>query len=286
MLRLGSHLSVAGGVHRAVEAAVELGALSLQIFTANQRQWNPKAPDGDGVRAFRAAVRRRKLRPIVSHASYLINLASPDDAARRRSADAFGAELDRCTALGIGLCVVHPGAHLGSGEREGIERIAATLDEVYAARPGCKVCTLLETTAGQGTSVGHRFEHLGDIIAAATCKRRLGVCVDTCHIHAAGYDITSATGYDRTVSALIGCVGKSRIRCLHLNDSKTPRGSRVDRHEHIGLGTIEAAAFRRVINDPRFDGLPGILETPKDTDDRGVPWDRVNLRKLRRMAAT
>jgi deoxyribonuclease-4 len=182
--------------------------------------------------------------------------------------------------------VVHPGAHLGSGEREGIERIAATLDEVYAARPGCKVRTLLETTAGQGTSVGHRFEHLGDIIAAATCKRRLGVCVDTCHIHAAGYDITSATGYDRTVAALIGCVGKSRIRCLHLNDSKTPRGSRVDRHEHIGLGTIKAAGFRRVINDPRFDGLPGILETPKDVNDRGVPWDRVNLRKLRRMAAT
>ena len=285
MLRLGSHLSVAGGLYRAVETAAELGLASLQLFTANQRQWKPKAPDGDAIRVFRSAVRREKLRPVVSHASYLINLASPDEAARRRSARALGAELDRCTALSIGLCVIHPGAHLGSGEEEGVRRIAATLDEVYAARPSCKVRMLLETTAGQGTSIGHRFEHLRDIIAVATCKRRLGVCVDTCHMHAAGYDLSSEAGYERTVRELIRCVGRSRIRCLHLNDSKTARGSRVDRHEHIGRGVIKVAAFRRAMNDPRFAGLPGILETPKGTNDRGVPWDRINLRKLRRLVS-
>ncbi|MHC4093555.1 MAG: deoxyribonuclease IV [Planctomycetota bacterium] len=281
MLRLGSHLSVAGGLHRAVESAVELRLGSLQLFTANQRQWAPKAPDTDGIRAFRAAVRRAGLRPTVSHASYLLNLASPDERNRRRSAAALGAELDRCAALEIALCVIHPGSHLGSGEAEGIRRIAETLDEVYAARPSCKVRTLLETTAGQGTSVGHRFEHISEIIARAECRRRLGVCVDICHIHAAGYDISSESAYEATIAKLIRCVGKRRIRCLHLNDSKTPLGSRVDRHQHIGRGTIGLAAFRRLVNDAHFDGLPAILETPKGENDRSVLWDRINLRKLR-----
>ena len=285
MLRLGSHLSVAGGLYRAVESAVELGLDSLQLFTANQRQWAPKAPDSVGIRAFRAALRRAALGPIVSHASYLINLASPDEQNRRRSAAALGAELDRCAALGIGLCVIHPGSHLGSGEDEGIRRIAETLDEVYAARQSCKVRTLLETTAGQGTSVGHRFEQLSKIIAQAECKRRLGVCLDTCHIHAAGYDITSESAYQSTIAELIRWVGKRRIRCLHLNDSKTPRGSRVDRHEHIGKGTIKLAGFRRLVNDPRFDGLPAVLETPKGKNSRGVLWDRINLRRLRKLVA-
>ena len=285
VLRLGSHLSVAGGLYRAVEAATELGLASLQVFTANQRQWNPRSPDGAGIRIFRSAVRREKLRPVVSHASYLINLASPDEEARCRSAQAFGAELDRCKALGVSLCVVHPGAHLGSGVEEGVGRVAATLDEVYAERPECNVRTLLETTAGQGTSIGHRFEHLRDIIAAAACRRRLGVCVDTCHVHAAGYDITTEAGYEKTVTDLVRYVGKSRIRCLHVNDSKTARGSRVDRHEHIGRGTIKTGAFRRLVNDVRFANLPAILETPKGTNDRGVLWDRINLKKLRQLVA-
>ncbi len=271
MVRMGSHLSVAGGLHLAVESAVELGLSSLQVFTANQRQWSPKPPDVEGIRAYRSAVRRAGLGPTVSHASYLINLASPDADNHRRSVEAFAAELDRCQKLGITLCVVHPGAHLDSSADQGIGRVAAALDEIYGARPGCKVRTLLETTAGQGTSVGHRFEQLGEILSRADCKRRLGVCVDTCHIYAAGYDITTDEGYEEAMARLIRCVGKSRIRCWHLNDSKTPLGSRVDRHEHIGRGKIGAAAFRRVINDPRFAGLPAILETPKGENDRGVP---------------
>ncbi|MCH7813253.1 MAG: deoxyribonuclease IV [Planctomycetes bacterium] len=281
MLRFGSHLSVAGGLDRAVASAVELSLGSLQVFTANQRQWSPKTPDARAIRAFRSAVRRAKIGPVVSHASYLINLATGDRQNRTQSIRALGAELDRCAALGIKLCVVHPGAHLGDGVEAGIRRIAEALDEIYAARPACKVKTLLETTAGQGTSIGHRFEHLAEIIDRADCARHLAVCVDTCHIHAAGYVITTRAGYDKTMTELIACVGRSRIRCLHLNDSKPPRGSRVDRHEHIGRGTIKAAGFRNVVNDTRLAGLPGILETPKGDDPRGRSWDGINLRRLR-----
>jgi len=281
VLRFGSHLSVAGGLYRAVEAAQALGFDSVAIFTANQRQWRPKSPGADDVRAFRAALRHSTVRPVVSHASYLINLANPDPDARRRSVEAYGAELDRCAAMGVPMCVLHPGAHLGEGESAGLARVAEALDEVYAARPRCRVRTLLETTVGQGTCLGHRFEHLAAIIEQAACKLRLGVCLDTCHVHAAGYDIVSEDGYERTMAELRACVGASRLRCLHLNDSKMPRGSRRDRHEHIGRGTIRLAGFRNVVNDPRLAGLPAILETPKEDNSRGVPWDRINLRKLR-----
>jgi len=281
VLRFGSHLSVAGGLYHAVESAQELGFDSVAIFTANQRQWRPKAPGAEDVREFRAALRLSNVRPVVSHASYLINLASPAPTARRRSVEAYGAELDRCAALSVPLCVLHPGAHLGEGESAGLRRVAEALDEVYAARPQCRVRTLLETTAGQGTCLGHRFEHLGEIIARAACKSRLGVCLDTCHVHAAGYDLVSEAGYERTMTELRACVGASRLRCLHLNDSKTPRGSRRDRHEHIGRGTIRLAGFRNVVNDPRLAGLPAILETPKEENARGVPMDRINLKKLR-----
>ncbi|MCP4247037.1 MAG: deoxyribonuclease IV [bacterium] len=281
MLRFGSHLSVAGGLDRAVASAVELSLGSLQVFTANQRQWSPKRPDTQAIQAFRSANRRAKFGPVVSHASYLINLATSDQKNRTQSIQALGSELDRCAALGIKLCVVHPGAHLGDGVEAGIRRIAEALDEIYAARPICRVKTLLETTAGQGTSIGHRFEHLAEIIDRAACAKHLAVCVDTCHIHAAGYVITTRTGYEKTMADLFACVGKSRIRCLHLNDSKPPRGSRVDRHEHIGRGTIKAAGFRNLVNDPRLAGLPGILETPKGDDPRGSNWDSINLRRLR-----
>jgi len=262
---------------------VELRLDSLQVFTANQRQWSPKPPTLEQQRAFRSAWRRASLRTVVSHASYLINLASPDRTGRRRSVSAYGAELDRCRSLGIRLCVVHPGAHLGSGEARGIRRIARSLETVYAARPDCRVRTLLETTAGQGTSIGHRFEQLADIIARAECRRRLGVCVDTCHLFAAGHNLATDAGYARTMDELFATVGRSRIHCVHLNDSKGPLGSRVDRHAHIGRGRIGMSGFRNLVNDPRFADLPGILETPKGENERGELWDRANLRRLRRL---
>ncbi|MFQ5489617.1 MAG: deoxyribonuclease IV [Phycisphaerae bacterium] len=283
MVRLGAHMSVAGAMSRAVRDAVELGMESLQVFTANQRQWSPKAPDGVAIGDFKKALWNSGITSVVSHASYLINLATAHPVNRRRSLEAMGAELERCAALGIKLCVVHPGAHLGDGEAVGIERIAAALDEVYDARPALKVRTLLETTAGQGTAIGYRFEHLRDILGACECRRRLGVCVDTCHIHAAGYDITTDAGYEATVKGLFRCVGKSRVKCLHLNDSKGGVGSRIDRHTHIGRGTIGVGGFRRVVNDARFAGLPGILETPKGETDGGKLWDAVNIKKLGRL---
>lgn len=283
MLKFGSHLSVAGGMHLAVEEAAKLGFDSLQVFTANQRQWQPAIPDAEAVRTFRQAVRRLKIGPLVSHASYLINLATSDETNRTRSIAAFGAELDRCERCGVGLCVVHPGAHLGAGDDEGILLIAAAIDEVYEARPTCRVRTLLETTAGQGTSIGHRFEHLRDIIRLSKWKRRLGVCVDTCHIHAAGHDVRTASAYEQTMGRLVKTVGKTRVRCFHVNDSKGEFDSRIDRHAHIGQGTIGKEGFRCLVNDPRFAGLPAILETPKGENDKGVAWDRVNVRKLRRM---
>lgn len=284
MVRLGSHLSTAGGPANAVAEAERLALASLQIFTANQRQWNARPPDAEQVRAFRREVRRIGLKPVVSHAAYLINLASPDRSQWQRSVDALTNELNRCRLLGISDCVVHPGAHMGCGEKAGISRIISALDGIYDGEPDLRVRVLLETTAGQGNSIGHRFEHLEAIIKGSRYKRRLGVCIDTCHLHAAGYDITSPEGYESTMTELIRRVGRSRVRCIHLNDSKTPFASRVDRHEHIGRGTIGTAAFRQLVNDARFDQVPAILETPKGEDDKGESLDRTNLRRLRRMA--
>ncbi len=284
MLLLGSHLSVAGGLHLAVEAADELGIQALQVFTANQRQWQPKPPTEESIEAFKNALARSGVKFVVSHASYLINLATADPANRGKSIEAMRAEIDRCDALGIKHCVVHPGAHLGAGEEEAIARIADALDEIYEAIPKSKVRTLLETTAGQGTCIGHRFEHLGDIIKAANCKKHLGVCLDTCHMHAAGYDLCTEGGYEKTMRSLVRCVGKTRIRCIHLNDSKTPFASRKDRHEHIGQGTIGDDAFRFIINDPRFEGLPSILETEKGENEKAANLDKINLARLRKLA--
>lgn len=283
MMLYGSHLSVAGGLYNAVAEARRLRLQSLQIFTANQRQWLPKAPDEAAVEAFRSALQASRLGGVVSHASYLINLASPDPELRQKSIDAFAREIDRCVALGVPAAVVHPGAHLGTGEVEGIRRIAESLDRIYADRPDCGVRTLLETTAGQGTNIGHRFEHLRDIMGAAKCEPHLAICVDTCHIHAAGYDVVSPKGYEQTMEALHDSVGPSSVLCLHVNDSRGQRGSRIDRHAHIGHGTIGTAGFRRFVNDPRWSGIPAILETPKEEHESGQPWDRVNLRRLKRL---
>ena len=278
--RLGAHMSIAGGVDRAVDRAVRAGCEVLQVFTASANQWQGKPLTAEVVDRFRDKRAAAGALPVLSHDSYLINCASPDDALRERSIAALGDELGRCARLGIELLVMHPGAHMGAGEEAGIERVARALDLVLAQPEGAGVTILLENTAGQGSALGHRFAQLAAIIGRSSFAARLGVCVDTQHAFAAGYDLASADGWERTWEEFEREVGLPRLRALHLNDSKRPCGARVDRHEQIGLGLLGAAAFLRVMNDPRLDGLPASLETEKTED--GCE-DEQNLAVLRNM---
>ena len=281
--RLGSHMSIAGGCDRAVVSASKIGFQTVQLFTKNNNQWKAPALTDDHCRAFRAALAETGVDGPVAHNSYLINLASPVDALWRQSIDAMTVEVERCEALGIEDLVAHPGAHVGSGEDAGLARVAAGLDEVHARTRGVRVKIDLETTAGQGSCLGHSFEHLGRIIGLVAEPERLGVCVDTCHIFAAGYSLATDGEYDETIAALVRAVGDGRVRVWHLNDSLKDFGSRVDRHAGIGLGRIGVEPFRRVLNDPRFSANPMILETPKGTNEAGDDLDSVNLATLRRL---
>jgi deoxyribonuclease-4 len=279
---LGVHVSVAGGLAQAWAAASRLRLGCLQLFVKNQRQWQAPPLSDAAVAEWRAAPRPRGCGPVVAHASYLVNLASADRALWERSRAALADELVRCDRLEIPYLVVHPGA---AGERPvvwALWRVAAALDRIHARHPDLRTTVLLETTAGQGTSLGRRFEELRDILAAVRDPRRIGVCVDTCHVFAAGYDLRTDDGYEALVASAAACVGLERVRCWHLNDSVGDLGSRRDRHAHIGHGAIGAAGFRRLLHDPRFAGVPLILETPKGTDERGRDWDVLNLQRLRR----
>lgn len=278
--RLGAHMSIAGGHDRAVQAAHRLGFDTVQLFTKNNNQW--KAPPlTDAQRhAFRAALDSTGVADPVAHSSYLINLGSPNDALWNQSIDAMTVEVERCAALGIGDLVVHPGAHTGSGEEAGLGRVAEALDRIHARTAGSGVFIDLETTAGQGTCLGHRFEHLGRILGLVSTPGSLGVCVDTCHIFAAGYSFGTPADYDETMKGLDRAVGLDRVRVWHLNDSLRERGSRVDRHAAIGRGRLGPGPFRLVLADPRFRGVRMVLETPKGTED-GEELDAVNLRTLR-----
>ncbi len=283
--RFGAHLSVAGGLHLAFDAAVTVGCDCLQIFVKNQKQWTAKPLGDETVKAYRAAQRRTGIRPVIAHASYLINLASPKQQQWDKSVAAMVDELERCAALGVSGLVMHPGAHMGEGLDAGIVRIVAGLDEIHRQTAGIRPRILLETTAGQGTSVGCAIEHLGRLLNEVAAPDRLGVCLDTCHLFAAGYDLRKAGAYERTIDLLRRHVTLRKIRCVHMNDSKGACGSRLDRHEHIGKGKIGTAGFRHVVNDPRLAHAVKILETPKGTDGRGVDLDKVNLRRLRRLIA-
>ena len=286
----GSHLSVAGGLHRAATRAGELGLGTVQIFTKSNHRWAAKPLTDAIVGEWNEAVAAAGLRSPCAHASYLINFATPDDDLRAKSADAYAEELRRAERLGLAGVVVHPGSHVGAGEEVGLANIAAALAGVLAETDDLTCEVWLETTAGQGTSLGHRFEHLGTILATLPDDRRVGVCVDTCHIHAAGYDYDTAAKWAAVAKEFEEHVGFSRLRCLHVNDSKKPLGSRVDRHEHIAAGTVGVGAFRHLLTDPRVAGLPAIMETPKgdrEPDGDGgeaEPWDAVNLRLLRELA--
>jgi deoxyribonuclease-4 len=261
----GAHESVAGGVHTAFARAKVDGCRALQIFTKNSNQWKEPVLAPEVVAAFRAARAELGAGCVLSHTSYLINLATDDGPLLAKSIDALVAEIERSSALGVDYVVLHPGAHLGAGDDVGLARVCEALDEVHARVPAATARVLLENTAGQGSCVGHRFEHLEAIFARAKTSDRLGVCLDTQHAFAAGYDLSTAAGYERTFRELDARVGLARVRAFHLNDSKKPLGSRVDRHEHTGDGLLGLATFWRLANDPRFADVPGCVETePED----------------------
>jgi deoxyribonuclease-4 len=276
----GSHLSIAGGLHNALLEAEKLGMTTAQIFTKNQQQWRCPPLADAAVLEWHSHRRRLKFERTVSHDSYLINLASPDEVMRRKSIDLFVEEVLRCDLLGIPLLVTHPGAHMGQGEEVGLRRVAEALDEVHAALPGAKTVTCLEITAGMGSSLGYRLEHLAEIIAQVKEPGRLGVCLDTAHLFAAGYDFRGRK-FPRFMREVEKTIGYRAIKVLHVNDSKKPLGSRVDRHEHIGRGEIGLDGFRPIVRERRFAKIPKILETPKGKNDSGRDWDAINLEALR-----
>jgi deoxyribonuclease IV len=283
-------MSVAGGLPRAVERAVAHRCEAFQIFTKNANQWRGRILPREEIREFRDRVRTAALKPVVSHASYLINLATADVALRRQSIEAMADEIDRAEALGLLGVVLHPGCYTVGNEAEGLGLVADSLLELLRARRRGKTMVLLEHTAGQGTALGATFEQLASIIAKMGDHRRVGVCLDTCHLLASGYDIASPEGYASTFKQFGRLVGFDRLKVFHLNDSKRPLGSRVDRHEHIGHGCLGLDPFRRIVNDRRFRGLPMLLETPK-TEGRSPtlihvdPLDAKNLDTLRSLRA-
>jgi deoxyribonuclease-4 len=275
-------MSIAGGCHEALRIAQEHECGTVQLFTKNSNQWVGKPLTDDDVTLFRQKLRASKLKFPTAHDSYLINLASPDEALYRKSLEAFIDEMQRAERLGLSYLVMHPGAHMGAGEEEGLRKVAQALDEVHKRCPNYKVKVLLELTAGQGTCLGHRFEHVASILKQVKEPKRLGVCLDTCHIFAAGYPLGSDAEYEQTITQFQRIIGLKWLKVFHLNDSKKPLGSRVDRHEHIGKGCIGLEPFRRIVNDSRFAKLPMILETPKE-EGENLDMDSVNLAALRGM---
>jgi deoxyribonuclease-4 len=275
-------MSIAGGYDKAIEAGARYRCDAIQLFTKNNNQWAAKPITDGELLAFRTAAERLRVRlgrlELAAHDAYLINLASPDPALRRRSRLAFLEEIRRCDLLGIPRLVVHPGAHMGSGETRGIGNVARSLNWVMKRARGAAPRILLETTAGQGTNIGWKFEHLARIMNLVDDGDRLGVCYDTCHVLTAGYDYRGEAGYRGVMAEFDAVIGLHRLEMFHLNDSKRDAGSRVDRHQHIGKGFVGAWAFARILKDPRFRRTPMVLETPKADD-----MDRKNLAYLRRI---
>jgi len=276
----GAHMSIAGGYHNALLAAQAHECAVVQLFTKNSNQWAAKDLTDDDIRTFKRTLKQTGLKHPTAHDSYLINLASPDDTLYRRSIEAFVVEVQRAEALGLSYLVTHPGAHMGTGEDTGLTKVATALDEVHTRCAGFKVKVLLETTAGQGTSLGHRFEHLARILELVKEPKRLGVCLDTCHVFAAGYPLAPEADYLATMKEFDGLIGLKRLRAFHVNDSVKGLGCRVDRHAHIGKGMLGLEPFRLLVNDPRFADRPMILETAKEDPD-GTDMDTVNMKVLR-----
>jgi deoxyribonuclease-4 len=278
----GSHLSIAGGYYKAVLKARELGLDCVQIFTKNNNQWRAAPLTDADVARFQQALAETKITHPISHDSYLINLGTTDPELWQKSVDAMVVELERAEKLGVPNVVAHPGAHVGAGEEAGLARVAEGLDRALERTSGLNVCVALETTAGQGSSLGHRFEHLQWIIEHSAHADRLKVCMDTCHIFAAGYELAPKRKYQDTMKQFDQLVGFDRLVAVHVNDSKKELGSRVDRHEHIGKGKLGLEPFEHLVNDKRFKKIPLYLETAKEVDpETGKEWDLINVAVLR-----
>ena len=264
---LGAHVSISGGIELAIQRGAEIGCTSIQIFTKNQRQWKTPELETHVIKKYQREYEKSSLRTIIAHDSYLINLANPDISGWEKSCSAFIEEMQRAEKLNIPYLVFHPGAHKGAGVHFGINKIAESINYIHKKCPQFKLKILLETTSGQGTALGNSFEQLKEIINSVEESDRIGVCIDTCHIFTAGYDIRSKTEYEKTFEHFDKVVGLNKVYAIHLNDSKRDLASRIDRHEHIGKGYIGLETFRILMNDKRFSNIPKILETPGDLED-------------------
>jgi len=274
---LGAHMSIAGGVDKAIERGKLLGCTAIQIFVKNNNQWFNKPLDKEEIERFKA-LRKETGIFVFAHTGYLINLASPAPDNYEKSMKSMLEEFEKCEALQIPFIIMHPGSHGGAGEEEGIKKSAAAIDLLFKTTRSYKVKLVLETTAGQGSALGYKFEHFAAWLDLVDDAKRLGVCVDTCHVYAAGYDIKSIDGYEKTWQEFDKMIGLDKLTAFHLNDSKRELGTRVDRHEHIGKGELGEKAFAQLLNDKRFKDLPMVIETPKDPE---MILDQMNLKLLR-----
>ena len=281
-LFLGAHMSISGGIDLAIDRGEQVGCRVVQVFTKNSNQWKGKNLEDEAVERYKARLEKSPVSEVIAHDSYLINLASPDSDMRKRSFDAFLDEMERCRKLGIRSLVMHPGSHKGAGEEEGIKIITEEFNELLTMTDGWNVHIVIETTAGQGTNLGYRFEHIASIMDQVREKERLKVCFDTCHVFAAGYDLGSEEGYRDTMEQFDSLIGIDKLVAFHINDSKKGLGSRVDRHEHLGKGELGVTPFKLIMNDPRLVHIPKILETPKSKE---MEEDRVNLAFLRSLVS-
>lgn len=282
-LLLGAHMSIAGGFEKAIERGTSIGCTTIQVFTKSNRQWHAKPITEEQAEAFRAAVKGSDIHPIVAHATYLINIGSSDKALEKKSIKAVIDELERCNMLGIPYLVLHPGSRLKSSEEECLERIAKNLDAIFEADAG-NTKILLETMAGQGSSMCHTFEQIATIRKHSVHKQRIGVCLDTCHAFAAGYDFTTPHGYKAMWDEFDSAIGLNHLYAIHINDSMKGLGSHVDRHEDIGKGKIGLEAFEMLFNDPRFFDVPKILETPENKQEKDILKDYArNMHTIKRL---
>jgi len=283
-LLIGAHMSISGGVELAPLRGRDVGCACIQIFTKSNMQWAARPLGEKEIAAFKLNCAQTGIGPVVAHDSYLINLGAADTAPlAKKSFDSFLLELERCRALGLPAIIAHPGSHTGAGEAAGLRRIRSAVDELLERTTGSPVHILLETTAGQGSNLGYRFEHLAEIIEGVRQKSRAGVCLDTCHVFAAGYDIRTEDGYRRTLEEFDKIIGLKKLQAFHLNDSKGDLGSKLDRHEQIGHGRLGKEAFRLLLRDKRFAAVPKVLETPKGKRGK-TEWDVINLRLLRQLS--
>lgn len=278
MALLGAHMSTSGGLSTAFDRGALVGCATMQIFTKNQNRWQQKPTPPEEIGRWHQKQAETSIRPVVSHAAYLLNLGTGNQEIWDKSVDALADELTRAEELGLMGVVFHPGAHMGAGEDAGIARIVQGIDAAHRLTPGFKTLTLVEHTAGQGTALGYRFEQLQAMLQGIGAPERLGFCLDTCHLFVSGYDLRTEQAYADTMGQFDRLCGIERLKCFHFNDAKKPLGSRVDRHDHIGTGQIGLEAFGLILNDPRLVHVPKILETEKSDD---MHEDVENLRVLR-----